>query len=121
MQTFFLELPLPPTINRYWGFNGHRRFLTLEARDFKKQVAHIVSQYPIRFGDARLELTITFHFKDRRRQDISNRVKALEDALVQANLFEDDSQIDIEHVYRGEIIRSGKTILKINVIDLKKE
>lgn len=121
MQTFLLEFPLPPTINSYYGFHGHRRFVADKGKQFKKDVAHIVSQYPIRFGNARLELHITFHFKDRRRQDLSNRVKSLEDAMVQAGLFDDDSQIDIEHVYRGSIIRAGKTIVKISVIDSKLE
>lgn len=121
MQTFFLELPLPPTINSYYQFHGHRRFVGAKGLQFKKEVAHIVSQFPIRFGTARLELTATFHFKTKLRQDLSNRVKALEDALVQAGLFDDDSQIDIEHLYRGNVIKSGKTMLQINVIDPKIE
>ena len=119
MQTFFLEFPLPPTINSYYQFNGHRRFVGAKGVQFKKDVAHIVSQFPIRFGNARLELTITLHFKTKLRQDLSNRVKALEDALVQAGLFDDDSQIDIEHVYRGNVIKAGKTIVQITVIDQK--
>ena len=35
-KNIFLVLPLPPTINSYWGFSGHRRFLTLAAREFYK-------------------------------------------------------------------------------------
>jgi len=112
-ENLFLELPLPPSVNSYWGFSGHRRFLTLAAREFKQQVAHIVSQQPIRFGSDRLSLSVTLHFKDRRISDISNRIKALEDALVQAGLMNDDSQIDELHVFRGEIIKGGKTIIKM--------
>lgn len=121
MNEITLELPLPPTINHYWGFSGHRRFLTLQAREFKFLVAHKVSQKKIKFGDARLCLTITLNFKDRRRQDISNRIKALEDALVQAGLFDDDSQIDEEHIYRGQIIKAGKVFVKISKLPNKNE
>jgi crossover junction endodeoxyribonuclease RusA len=58
------------------------------------------------------------HFKDRRKSDIDNRIKSLLDALVQAGLFNDDSQVDELHVYRGEIIRQGKALIRI--IELKK-
>ena len=113
MQELSLVLPLPPSINNYWGFSGHKRFLTLKAREFKKEVAHIVSQQPIRFGAARLSLTVIVHFADRRVQDLSNRIKALEDALVQANLMDDDSQIDELIVKRGEIIKGGLCLIKV--------
>ena len=115
-KNIFLELPLPPTINSYWGFSGHNRFLTLEAREFKTAVAYKVMQQPIRFGDAKLEMTVTINFRDRRIADISNRIKALEDALVQAGLMDDDSQIKVLHVYEGPIIKGGKCSVKINVL-----
>ena len=110
----YLTLPLPPSINVYWGFAGSRRFLTLAAREFKKEVAHIVSQQSVIFGDKRLSLTATLYFKDRRKSDIDNRIKSLLDALVQAGLFDDDSQIDELHVYRGVIYKQGKSLIKIS-------
>ena len=85
MTEISLILPLPPSINVYWGFSGHKRFLTLQAREFKVQVAHIVSQQPIRFGNKRLDVNIVFHFKDKRRTDLDNYCKSLFDALTQAN------------------------------------
>jgi len=116
MQKLILELPLPPSVNSYWGFHGHRRFLTPKANQFKADVARIVSLQAIKFGSARLCLTATFCFPTKRISDISNRVKALEDALVQAGLMDDDSQIDEIHIFRGSIIRGGKTLIEINVI-----
>jgi len=115
-----LKLPLPPSVNSYWGFAGSRRFLTLAAREFKKEVAHIVSQQKVSFGDKRLSFITTLHFKDRRKSDIDNRIKSLLDALVQAGLFNDDSQVDELHVYRGEIIRQGKTLVTISELQNKK-
>ena len=120
MTELTLILPLPPSVNSYWGFAGSRRFLTLAAREFKKEVAHIASQQHINFGDKRLSLTVTLHFKDRRKSDIDNRIKSLLDALVQAGLFDDDSQVDELHVYRGEIIRQGKSLIKISELEIKK-
>jgi crossover junction endodeoxyribonuclease RusA len=117
MTTLFLDLPLPPSVNSYWGFRGFRRFLTPKANQFKADVARIVSLQAIKFGSARLSLTATFCFPTKRISDISNRAKALEDALVQAGLMDDDSQIDELHLYRGAIQRGGKTLIKIITLD----
>lgn len=116
LTSFLLELPLPPTINSYYQYRGFRRFVGPEGKKFKADVAQIVGKVPTRFGNSRLSLTIHLHFRDKRRADISNRVKALEDALVQAGLFDDDSQIDEEHTYRSSIIKEGKTSIEIKVL-----
>lgn len=113
MQELFLELPLPLSVNSYWGFHGHRRFLTKKAVEFKEQVAHIVSQQSIRFEDSRLSVSIRLHFRDNRKTDLDNRIKGLFDALVSAGLFDDDSQIDEIHVFRGKSTKLGKSLVKV--------
>lgn len=113
VASLLLELPLPPTINSYYQYRGFRRFVGPEGKEFKAKVAQIIGTIPVRFWDSRLALTIHLHFRDKRRQDISNRIKALEDALVQANLFDDDSQIDEEHIYRSSIIKEGRAVIEI--------
>ena len=121
VASLLLELPLPPTINSYYQYRGFRRFVGPEGKKFKADVAQILGKIPIKFGDSRLALTIHLHFRDRRRADISSRIKALEDALVQAGLFDDDSQIDEEHIYRSSIIKEGKTRIEIKTLpDLQK-
>ena len=117
MTEITLELPLPPTINSYWGFSGHRRFLTLPAREFKQQVAHIVNQQKINFEDQKLSIDITLFWKDKRIQDLDNRCKPLLDSLVQAGLANDDGQFKEIHIYEGGILKGGKTLIKISVID----
>ena len=117
MQTLFLILPMPPTINSYYQYQGHRRFVGLAGKKFKTEVAQIVSQSAVRFGAVRLELSASFHFANKRKQDTGNRLKALEDALVQAGLMNDDSQIDIHHLYRGELIKGGKVYVTITALE----
>lgn len=99
----FLTLPLPPSVNSYWGFHGSKRFLTPQAKEFKWRVhkAFYDSGQAKFTIHQRLEVSITLHFKDKRTTDIDNRVKSLLDALTQAYVFPDDSQIDSLHVYRG--------------------
>lgn len=127
MQAFFsgvesvvLELPIPPSLNGgYWGFKGHRRFLTSEAKEFQREVYYKAQAQPVRFGAANLELTIIVNFRDRRKADISNRIKGLEDALVHAGLMDDDSQIKALHVYAGPVVKGGRCTVKINVLPFK--
>ena len=93
-----LNLPLPPTVNHYIKSSGYRRYLSKEAVEFKKQVADYVSEYKVpKLGDARIEMHITIHFANKRRQDLDNRVKSLWDSLGGngAGVFDDDSQIDV--------------------------
>jgi len=118
MPTLELSLPYPPSVNTYWGFQGHRRFLTDRAVDFKKAVAHWVSLSGVNFGKARLEVTIITHAPDRRARDIDNIVKPTLDALVQAGLFDDDSQVDLLTVRRGAVIKGGKAVVFVGVVEV---
>ena len=117
MSTLFLHLNLPPRLNGgYWGFHGHRRFLTKEAVAYKKHVLETVESQPVRFGDARLSVTITFNFRDRRRNDLDGRIKSLLDSMTQAGLWDDDEQVDELIVRRGEIVKGGSCEVEIKVL-----
>ena len=48
----------------------------------------------------RASLLIRFTVTDKRRWDIDNRVKALQDCLITSGVLKDDCQIDILHVER---------------------
>ncbi len=115
-----LSLPLPPSVNSYWGFHGHRRFLTKDANEFKKKVADYCAEYRVpNLGAARIEMEVTLYFKDRRRQDIDNRIKALWDALKDAGVFNDDEQIDTLIIQRGEVRKDGGCLVFIDILDEK--
>ena len=113
MTTAIFEFPLSPTINSYYGLHGHRRYMTEKGKQFKKEVAYIVSQQAMRFGKSLVAIHVVIHFSNRRVQDLSNRLKALEDAMVQAGLMDDDSQIKKIVVEEGEIIKGGKMLVKV--------
>ena len=113
MTSFFI--PYPPSVNSYWGFSGHRRFLTPKAVEFKNQVKIAILEAGVKhFGDARLEITITLYPKDKRVRDLDNSLKSCLDAIGQSGLvFNDDSQIDVLIVQRGEIVKGGQALIEI--------
>jgi crossover junction endodeoxyribonuclease RusA len=113
MTSFFI--PYPPSVNSYWGFSGHRRFLTPKAVEFKNQVKIAILKAGVKhFGDARLEITITLYPKDKKVRDLDNSLKSCLDAIGQSGLvFNDDSQIDVLIVQRGVIVKGGQALIEI--------
>jgi len=87
-------------------------------KEFKLQVQDYVIENNVpKMGQKRLEMQVTLYPKDRRKQDIDNRIKALWDALAEAGVFDNDEQIDILIVQRGEIRKGGGCLVLINEID----
>ena len=114
-----LDLPYPPSVNSYWGFKGSHRYLTAKAKIFKQEVfiAFLKSKHK-GFGKNRLEINITLYATDKRIRDLDNSIKSLLDALCQAGVFYDDSQIDKITVQRGAIIKGGLCNISIQQIAL---
>ena len=108
-----LFLPYPPSVNTYWGFHGHRRFLTKKALEFKELVSKEIKAQPVRFGSEYLSLTLGLNPPDRRIRDIDNPIKPLLDSLVAAGLFDDDSQVKRLTIEMLDPIKGGVATLKI--------
>lgn len=109
-----LVLPLPPSINTYWRANGNRRFICEAGKQFRRDVEHLVKVHKIEsFAEKRLHMSVRLHMRDRRATDLDNRIKALWDALQHAGVYKDDSQIDSLTVVRGEIIKGGKCLVRV--------
>ena len=103
-----LQLPLPPSMNTYWrNFRG-RTILSQGGRDYKLAVQEYVTVNKIpNFGSARLQAMITIFPRDRRKQDLDNRLKSLLDSLENAGVYESDSQFDKIEIARGSIKTGG--------------
>jgi crossover junction endodeoxyribonuclease RusA len=93
---FGLVLPWPPTVNHAYrpGEAFGHRFLTDEQKSFRRTVAQIMMVAKAKPLHGRLALSIVAVPPDNRRRDLSNLIKAVEDALQHAGLFADDEQID---------------------------
>ena len=89
-------LPYPPTINHMYGQRGKYRFIKKAGLDFidAVQKAVIEAGSPKYAPTDRLCLVIDVYVPDRRKRDLDNLIKPVQDALQKAGVIPDDSQID---------------------------
>jgi Holliday junction resolvase RusA-like endonuclease len=105
-------IPMPPSVNSLYFTKGGKRILTTEGRVYKDSIKQLMadigskqSEHDIVMDNIKLSITYDFYFKGVetkswhtgksknrfRKVDISNRVKVLEDGLVEG-LGIDDTQ-----------------------------
>lgn len=120
-----LELPFPPSVNRYWRHvgmgGGVRVLLSREGRRYKDAVKAAVLA---RVGEGREPLTgrlvvdVRLYPPDRLRRDIDNfGGKALLDALTDAGVWQDDSQLDELRIRRCAVCSGGRCVVDIRRLD----
>lgn len=108
---------LPPTVNHlYRNFRG-RRYKTAAGRTYQEEVSSLMreswkNQPP---NEEPVELRITFTTNSRRKWDVDNRVKALQDCLSMAGVLKDDRQVEILHVERKYGIKNTTYIEVLSV------
>lgn len=113
-----LTLPLPPTINTYYGMRPHGgRFVKPAGLAFRLEVAEIVAAAGHKTLEGRISLFAAIYPADRRKQDLDNRAKSLQDALTHAGVWLDDEQIDELHLVRREVIKGGMVKVVISQVD----
>lgn len=109
-----LTLPMPPTINTYYGMRPRGgRFVKPAGLAFRKAVAEIVAATGHQPLKGRLAMFVQIHPADRRSQDLDNRAKSLQDALTHAGVWLDDEQIDELHLVRREVVKGGRVTVVI--------
>ncbi len=99
-----IELPWPPSVNRYWRNVGGRAILSKEARDYRQTLEGLAlcHRWP-KLGGRRVSVEIEACPPDRRRRDLDNVLKAVLDGLTHVGVWHDDSQIDRLTIRRGAL------------------
>lgn len=114
-----LTLPLPPTINHYYGMRPRGgRYIKPAGVAFRQAVADVVAAAAHPKFEGRVAVFAAIHPADRRKQDIDNRAKSLQDALSHAGVWLDDEQIDDLHLVRREVIKGG--MVKVVITEIRK-
>lgn len=117
-----LELPYPPSVNHYWIHCGRRVVLGPKGRLYRLAVHTLVDKYRRRlliFPEllGRLKIEIDVYPPDRRRRDLDNLPKAIQDALQTGSgwtgVYRDDCQIDDTHTTRKQVEPGGRVVVRI--------
>ena len=119
MITFYL--PMPPTINHYYGQSGKRKYISDAGKKYRAKVQEIVSQAGHKTIEGRVSLWVAIHPATKRKQDLDNRAKALQDALTHAGVWIDDEQIDSLHLLRKEVVKGGYVTVVITELTAAKQ
>lgn len=92
-----LELPFPPSVNTYWRsitIKGRPRVLiSKNGRDYRRAILETCLVLNPGKLSGPLSATVDLYPPCNRRRDVDNYNKGLFDALGEAGLYEDDSQI----------------------------
>lgn len=108
-------LPYPPSVNTYYRHVGFRVLISREGRRYRTMVvSRLGGARPL---EGRLSLTVALYPKDRRRRDIDNTLKSLQDALVHAGTMHDDSQIKVLHVEMREPDGNARAEVRLEEIE----
>ena len=119
---YTIVLPFPISVNHYWNHRvvGKRvcTYLTDAGRAFKDLVAKAVVLCGGQLGlTTSLAVDVELHAPDNRRRDLDNYGgKALLDALTDAGVWRDDSQVKDLHLKWGENVPDGSCKVTIKEI-----
>lgn len=111
-----IELPYPPSANRYWRSIGRGRVLVSEeGRRFRSLVAAEWLAHPERHPplEGRVGVRLAIYVPDNRRRDVDNVLKPTLDALTHAGVWVDDSQVDDLHIRRGHLVEGGALVVEV--------
>ena len=105
---------LPPTVNHMYRHRGKITYKTADAKAWIKSCLWELQQQDLPDTPIAetVRVSLTFLSPDRRRWDIDNRVKAVQDLLMEAGIIEDDSLVWDLNVRR---LRSDETRTDIEV------
>ncbi len=101
MKSVSVQMPWPPSANRYWRKYRGRMVVSEEARKYKDEITILALTWQIKTFTTRLSLKIFAYPPDRRVRDIDNILKIAIDSLQYAGIYENDAQIDRIYIERG--------------------
>jgi crossover junction endodeoxyribonuclease RusA len=108
-----VDLPYPPSANSlFFNVQGKGRVKTRRYDDWRKEAAWLISLAKKRRLEGPYGLTVLAGRPDKRRRDLGNLLKAIEDALVHGGAIEDDSECQcIEMSWHPGIVGVRVTVL----------
>lgn len=117
MTTIKLELPYPPSVNKYWRRVKGKTLISQRGRNYAAEVAWMTKRAPRFPAGVRAAVEVQAFMPDKRKRDLDNLFKSLLDSLVKAGVLVDDSVIDDLRIVRAGYEEDGKVIVSIKGIE----
>ena len=116
---YLLQLPLPPSLNSYYGHHCKHNYATVYIKTKGKEYRKTVLDYIIKNNlqlraNVALTLNIVINPSSNRIWDLDNRLKATLDALTEAEVWNDDSLIYKMTIEKGEKTKEGGIMMEIS-------
>ena len=109
-----IELPYPPSLNRYYRSVKGRVLISKKGREYRTQAGLQVTLQKCQAKlTGRLKVVIAAYVPDKRRRDLDNTLKCTLDSMQHAMVYIDDEQIDDLRIYRAGFEKGGKLIIEI--------
>lgn len=111
------DLPFPPSVNTLRASVRGRLITSSAGRKYYKAVAERMAELGLSGEGISSPVTISLvmHHKMNVRYDVSNYLKAYEDALVKCGFLVDDHLIEYASIKKGEKVAGGKLVVKVSV------
>lgn len=115
MSDYEFTLPQPPSINGYRAVARGRLITSNRGRDYFVAVADIMKGLNLdnEMIEQKVLISLVIHPRTLAKFDVSNYLKAYEDALVKCGFLEDDHWIEYGSIRKGEKVKGG--LLKVRV------
>lgn len=111
-----LDLPYPPSVNRYWRHNRGVTHISAEGRKYREDVCRFARANLIETMDCPVAVDILLNPPDRRRRDVDNVLKAVLDGLQHGGILKDDSLVHDLRIRKLAVVRGGRCSLTITPI-----
>lgn len=112
-----LQLPYPPSVNRYYRNVGSRTLISRDGRKYRQRVEALLARLRIRPTEGPLAVVVDLFPPDRRRRDVDNAMKSLLDSMQHGGAYHDDSQIVYLEIHKREPERGGRVAVQISSTD----
>ena len=108
------DLPWPPSVNNYYRHVGPRVLISRAGRKYRTMVVSRLGGLK-RLSGA-VSLSLECYPPDRRRRDLDNLLKCLQDSITAAGVLDDDSQIRRLQMEMLEPIEGGLVHVRLETL-----
>ena len=108
------DLPWPPSVNNYYRHVGPRVLISRAGRKYRTMAVSRLGGLKKLSGA--VSLSLECYPPDRRRRDLDNLLKCLQDSITAAGVLEDDSQIRRLQMGMLEPIEGGLVHVRLETL-----